>query len=369
HSINKKIALAGLFLSPSTKTKSSIFILSKINQNFILRFFRFVYPYLNPSISEEIAQDLSPLIIVYKDGQVKRLTGTDIIPPSLDMKTSVQSTDVFICSETGLSARLYIPSSAINTSQKLPLLIYFHGGGFVAETPFCATYHNYVNSLVAVANIVVVSVNYRLAPEDPIPAAYDDSWTAVKWVSSHSQGKGPSEWVNSNADFARVFFAGDSAGANIANNMAIRIGLLSDDDEEVVSIKLNGIVMVHPYFCGKDFIGNEPNNPAEKAWHDAVWHLACPSSSSGSDDPLINPAKDPNLGKVGCGRVLVCIAEKDGLRDRGLYYSELLGKKSGWKGVLEVMEAKGEGHVFHLRNPTCENAVLMLHKISTFISH
>ncbi|KAH7517963.1 hypothetical protein FEM48_Zijuj09G0120000 [Ziziphus jujuba var. spinosa] len=205
-------------------------------------------------------------------------------------------------------------SASINTFQKLPLVIYFHGGGFLVQTPFSSTCHSFINSLVALANVVVVSVHYRRAPEHPIPTAYDDSWAAVKWVSSHSRGKGQSEWLNSNADFSRVFFAGDSAGANIATNMAIRVGLLSDD-EEVVSTKLNGIVMVHPYFCGKEPIGNEPNIPELKALLNAVWKLGCPSSSSGSDDPLINPAMDPNLGKVRCGRVLVCVAKKDGLRD------------------------------------------------------
>lgn len=160
-----------------------------------------------------------------------------------------------------------------------------------------------------------------------------------------------------------MFFAGDSAGVNIANNMAIRVGLLSDY-QEAVGIKLGGIIMVHPYFCGKEPIGNEPNIPERKAFNNAVWHLACPSSSAGSDDPLINPEKDPNLG-----RVPVCVAEKDALRDRGLYYGELLGKRSGWNGALEVMEAEGEDHVFHLVNPTCANAIAMLHKIVAFVSH
>ncbi|KAH7517964.1 hypothetical protein FEM48_Zijuj09G0120100 [Ziziphus jujuba var. spinosa] len=148
-------------------------------------------------MSEEIAQDLTPLIITYKDGRVKRLTGTDFVSPSLDQKTGVQSTDLIINTETCLSARLYMPNSTINTSQKLHLFIYFHGGGFVVQTPFAGIYHNYINSLVGQSNIVVVSLDYRLAPEDPIPAAYDDSWAGVKWVFSHSQGKGQSEWLNS----------------------------------------------------------------------------------------------------------------------------------------------------------------------------
>lgn len=55
------------------------------------------------------------------------------------------------------------------------------------------------------------------------------------------------------------------------------------------------------------------------------------------------------------------------VKDRNWYYSEVL-TKSGWKGDVEVLEAKGEGHVFHLSNPTCDNAVAMLKKIISFIN-
>ncbi|KAF3435383.1 hypothetical protein FNV43_RR22472 [Rhamnella rubrinervis] len=316
-------------------------------------------------MSDEVDYDISSLIKVYNDGRVERFRGTDVVPSSLDSETGVQSTDVVISAETGLSARLYIPKTTINTAtQKLPLLVYFHGGAFCMENAYSPTYHNYVNSLVGLSNIVVVSVNYRLAPENPIPIAYDDSWAALKWVASHFEGKGTSEWLNSKADLERVFFAGDSAGANIANNMAIRVGI----SEEKLSFRLEGIVLVHPYFMGEQVIGEEANRPQIKALLEAFWLLACPSSTKGLDDPFINPAEDPNLERLGCGRVLVCVAERDFVKDRGLYYIELL-RKSEWRGAVEVMEAKGEDHVFHLHDLTSNNAIAMVNKIVSFIFH
>ncbi|CAL8176493.1 unnamed protein product [Prunus armeniaca] len=314
--------------------------------------------------NEEIAHEFSNIIKVYKDGRVERFLGTSTVTPSTHPENGVQSKDVVISQEPAISARLYIPKSAATSSPqtKLPLLVYFHGGGFCIESSFSPTYHNYLNTLVSEANVVAVSVDYRLAPENPLPAAYDDSWAALKWVASHFNGNGSEDWLNRFADLRGVFFGGDSAGANIAHNMALKLGC-----EGLVGVKLIGIVLIHPYFWGTEPVGEELTIPAAKREYvAAMWRFACPLSI-GSDDPLFNPGKDPKLGELGCEKVLVCVAEKDVFKDRGWHYSEVL-KKSGWNGVVEVIEAKGEEHVFHLRNPTCENAVAMKKKIASFLN-
>ncbi|XP_059647768.1 probable carboxylesterase 2 [Cornus florida] len=310
------------------------------------------------STTNEVVYELPNFIRVYKDGKFERLSGTDVVPASTDPDTGVQSKDVIISPETGVGARVYIPKTT-NPGQKLPLLVYFHGGGFVIETAYSPTYHNYLNSLVAEANVVVASIDYRRAPEHLLPVAYDDSWTGVKWVASHSNGGGDEEWLKEYADFERVYFAGDSAGANLAHNMAIRVGPGGLD-----GIKLVGIVLVHPYFWGKDPIGSE--DISKREFVDKLWVYVNPGTS-GSDDPLINPVMDPKFPSLGCAKVLVCVAEKDLLRDRGWNYRESLGK-SGWGGVIDIMEAKEEDHVFHLFKPTCENALAMLKKVASFMN-
>uniref|UniRef100_A0A5B6YRT7 Putative carboxylesterase 2 n=1 Tax=Davidia involucrata TaxID=16924 RepID=A0A5B6YRT7_DAVIN len=316
------------------------------------------------SSTSEVIYEFPGFIRLFKDGRVERLTGTDIVPPSINPETGVQSKDVVISPEIGISARLYIPKTT-DPNQKLPLLVYFHGGGFCIETAFSPNYHNYLNALVAEANVVVVSVDYRRAPEHHLPVAYDDSWAALKWVASHSNygGHGLDEvWLKDHVDFERVFLAGDSAGANIAHNMAIRVG-----SEALDGVTLVGIALIHPYFWGKEPIGAEGADMKKKASVDGFWLLVNPSSTGGSDDPLLNPVLDPKLSSLGCTKVLVCVAEKDMLRDRGWYYKEELGK-SGWGGVVEIMEAKEEDHVFHLFKPTCDNAVAMLKRVASFMN-
>ncbi|GMH10992.1 hypothetical protein Nepgr_012833 [Nepenthes gracilis] len=295
--------------------------------------------------SSEVVHDFYPRFRVYKDGRVERFRRVNIVPPSDDPKTGVQSKDVVVSPETGLSARLFRPPIP-NPGQKLPLLIYNHGGAFCLESAFSSVFHNYLNSLVAEANVIAVSVDYRLAPEHPIPACYEDSWAVTRWVFSHSNGGGPDPWLNRDADFDRVFLAGDSAGANIAHDTLIRAG--SDG-----GMKILGAVLAHPFF-GND----EP---------DKLWACICPDSS-GVDDPRLNPAADPTrLSRVVCRMVMICVAEEDSLRERGVTYYEAL-RTSGWGGEAELVETEGEGHVFHLFNQESERAVTQLKRVASFLN-
>lgn len=301
-------------------------------------------------------------IIVHKDGRVERFVNLGNVPPSLDSKTGVDSKDAVVSPETGLRVRLYLPKITNPPDQKLPLLVFFHGGGFFSGSIVTPHYHNFLNTLVSEANVVAVSVDYRLAPEHLCPTFYDDSWEAFKWVVSHCTKKGPELWLNDHVDFQRVFLAGDSAGANIAYNMAMRAGNEGLD----VGVKLVGIILAHPYFWGTNLLPSEVANPPMKSFIDKTWKLVCPMSS-GFDDPRLNPIVDPKMSSLGCTKVLVCVAQQDTLRDRGRLYYEMLGK-SGWQGVVEIMEAEGEDHVFFILKPTSEKAVAFRKRVTSFIN-
>ncbi|KAH7575210.1 hypothetical protein ACOSP7_005337 [Xanthoceras sorbifolium] len=312
------------------------------------------------STDSELALDLSPMMRIYKDGRVERLMGTETVPPSFDPKTNVESKDIVCSAEHDLSVRLYLPRNT-HQNQKLPLLVYFHGGSFLLGSAFSPGYQKYLNSLVSEANIIAVSVDYRLAPEHPLPAAYSDSWTALKWVASHVNQQGPEDWLNHHANFERVFLSGDSAGANIAHRMAIKHG----HEEKLEVVNVNGIILCNPYFWGSEIIAGEIDDISKREKGEILWQVACPSSV-GVDDPWLNPAKDPNLGQLGCSRVQVFVSEKDLLRERGWYYAQKL-RESGWSGNQEVTDFQGEDHDFHLFKPNCEKAVAMLKSIVSFI--
>ncbi|KAJ4962318.1 hypothetical protein NE237_022257 [Protea cynaroides] len=313
------------------------------------------------SDEDEVFFDLRPLFRIYKDGRIDRLSGNDIVPPSIDSQTGVSSKDVVIVPETGVGARLFLPKIK-NSGEKLPLLVYIHGGGFCVETPFSSAYHHYVSSLVAEAKVVAVSINYRRAPENPLPIAYDDSWAVLQWIASHSNRNGTESWLNQHADFRRVFMVGDSAGANIVHNVALRAVETPLND----GVQIVGLGMVHPYFHGEEPLGPEATDEEKRENVDIMWLVACPSTS-GCDDPRVNPATCPNLARLPCKRVLVFLAGLDLVRDGGEFYYETL-KKSGWNGELDLMDVEGEFHIFHLSNPNSQKALAMKARLVSFLN-
>ncbi|OVA12569.1 BTB/POZ-like [Macleaya cordata] len=232
--------------------------------------------------------------------------------------------------------------------------------------------------LILGANAIAVSVEYRLAPEHPLPTGYEDCWAALQWVLSHSKkgdyqggpitnndGFNYEPWLIDYADFSRVFLGGDSAGANIVHNIAMRGG--GD------GLKVRGAFLVHPYFWGSNPIGSEPGmDPGQKSLLEKIWLFVNPSaaSSGGIDDPRLNPFATgaPSLSGLGCERVLVCVAGKDTSKERGRLYCEEL-KKSGWEGEVELFEVEEEGHAFHVLDPETENAQLVFKRLASFLSH
>ncbi|ORB86750.1 lipase [Mycobacterium kansasii] len=110
----------------------------------------------------------------------------------------------------GIGIRIYWPPSDSVGDAALPVVLYFHGGGFVMgdlDTHDGTCRHHAVG-----AGAVIVSVDYRLAPEHPYPAAVEDAWAATLWVAEQGAGIG--------ADNTRMAVAGDSAGGTIAAVMA-----------------------------------------------------------------------------------------------------------------------------------------------------
>ncbi|MDH2413325.1 alpha/beta hydrolase [Nocardioides sp. CER19] len=118
---------------------------------------------------------------------------------------------VRMLSAAGHRARLYTPGSAPHGPG--PLLVFFHGGGFVYGD--LDSHDASVRFLAEQSGVRVLAVEYRLAPEAPFPAAYDDALEIFRWVLDHA--------AEVSAEPGRIGVGGDSAGGNLAAGVALEV--------------------------------------------------------------------------------------------------------------------------------------------------
>ncbi|KAE9606446.1 putative carboxylesterase, 2-hydroxyisoflavanone dehydratase [Lupinus albus] len=312
-----------------------------------------------------IIGEIPSYITVYKDGKIDRPRETAFVAACVK-EIGVSSKDIIISQNPLISSRIYLPTS--NNHNQLPILVYFHGGGFFFESAFSQLYHNYFNTSIVLSQLhaIVVSVEYRLAPEHPLPVAYDDCWDALQWVASHSTNNviNTEPWLINHADFNRIFIGGDSAGGNIVHNIAMRAAIQPLHG----GLQILGAIYAHPYFYSSKPIGFEPVIGHEESLPYLAWNFVYPSAPAGIDNPMINPLapEAPSLSGLGCSKILICVASNDALRDRGVWYHDAV-KQSGWKGELQLFEQEDEDHVYHIFHPESEHAKKLTKLMASFI--
>ncbi|XP_057969240.1 probable carboxylesterase 17 [Malania oleifera] len=308
-----------------------------------------------PAQRGPVVEEIRDLIKVYKDGHVER---PHLIPiaPSSEL-AAVASIDFVIHKPTNLWVRLYVPSAGCALGSRLPLLVYFHGGGFCLGSVAWSCYHTFLDTLASKARCIIVSVNYRLAPENRLPAAYDDGFAVLTWLKQQLMGQNGNSshhhgwWLN-RVDPSSLFLAGDSAGGNIAYNVAVRVGSGSAPTF-LWPLGLKGLILIQPFFGGEARTGSEMNGPGEVSElglslsaSDTYWRLALPTGA-GREHPWCNPLGRgaPRMGDFRLPATMVCVSEMDILKDRNLEFSSAL---AGAGEKIETQVYKGVGHAFQI---------------------
>ncbi len=204
----------------------------------------------------------------------------------------------------GLAARLYLPSES--SEKSLPVMVYLHGGGWVAGS--VATIDPFCRLLSEAAGVIIASVEYRLAPEHRYPAAVEDTLTAARCAAEHA-----GEW---GGDASRLALGGDSAGGNLA---AVAANQLRAGGEfpALRALMLLYPVTDYPNAGHLSYIENASGYGLEASQMRWFWQQYAPGTSQ--RDPTASPLqiqKVPSLPPT-----LVATAEYDVLRDEGIAYA------------------------------------------------
>nr|GEU73695.1 probable carboxylesterase 18 [Tanacetum cinerariifolium] len=134
-------------------------------------------------------------------------------PPNATPIEGVKSYDVSIDPHRNLWFRVYVPD--VMTADKLPVLVFYHGGGFAFYSLDSSLYDGLCRRFARMIPAIVVSASYRLTPEHRYPSQYDDAFDVLKFLDD---GKN----LPKNADLHRCFVLGDSARANLGHHVCIR---------------------------------------------------------------------------------------------------------------------------------------------------
>jgi acetyl esterase len=217
--------------------------------------------------------------------------------------SAIELHEVRTIDAAGVPARLYRPSG----DEGIGLLVYFHGGGWVVGD--LETHDSTCRALAAESGHAVLSVDYRLAPEHPFPAALGDSLAATGWASSHAAELGCAP--------GKLAIGGDSAGGNLAAIVS---------QQAVVPLRFQ--LLVYPVTDARcnttsyeDFADGPYLTRASMDWYIAHY-LSGPEGAA--DDPRVSPLLGDDDALAKSPPTHVVTVETDVLRDEGEAYAARL---------------------------------------------
>ncbi|OMO77538.1 Alpha/beta hydrolase-3 [Corchorus olitorius] len=289
------------------------------------------------------------------DGTINRLIMNlfDLkAPPSKQPLDGIKTLDTMVDSTRNLWFRLYIPSTTTEDAN-MPVIIYFHGGGFAYMSANSIGCDNLCRRLSKQTGAVIISVNYRLTPEHKYPCQYEDGFDVLKFIDISNSSL---EAFPSYANLNQCFIAGDSAGGNLAHHVTVKAC-----EYEFRNMKFIGLIAIQPFFGGEERTESEirlTDAPIISVkGTDWLWKAFLPEGSD-RDHPASNVfgPKSVDISRLNFPATMVFVGGVDILHDWQIRYYEGL-KKCGKEAYL--IEYPNAFHSFYAVPEFPETALFM----------
>ncbi|XP_071697060.1 strigolactones hydrolase CXE15-like [Rutidosis leptorrhynchoides] len=317
-----------------------------------------------------VVEDCQGVIQIFSDGSIHRQENIDLSRFQVIDDGSVVWKDHCYDKHLNLKLRLYKPKSA---TKKLPIVYFLHGGGFCNASFTWPNCHNLCLRIASALSVILVVPDHRLAPEHRLPAAFDDSLTALKWLQEMVISHKSDQLVNRMMgigdifdyfDFDNFFIIGDSSGGTIAHHLAVQQG---PGSPVLTPIKIRGYVMLAPFFGGQERMKSEVEGTDE--WltvetMDILWKMSLPIGKS-RDHPFANPfgPMSPSLELLELDPILIIVSKDETMKDRVKFYAEKLQE---YGKVVRYSEFDGE-HGFYRNDPYSDVSNSLLNLIKEFM--
>lgn len=246
-----------------------------------------------------------------------------------------------------IPARVYTPKTLRTKEGLAPCLVFFHGGGWVIGN--LETHDVVCRKVAHEGELIVISVDYRLAPEHKFPAAVDDAVTATNWIAAHASKLG--------IDAARLMVGGDSAGGNLA-------AVVSLHARDHGGAKIAGQVLVYPAteFARTHASHREPETSILLTHSVIGWFADHYMGDADRSDWRASPARAKTL--AGLPPAYVLTAGADPLRDEGDEYAARL-KEAGVP--VAYKHFPGQFHGFFTMGKLLKQADIAVTDIATWL--
>ncbi|GMY09414.1 probable carboxylesterase 9 [Fagus crenata] len=217
---------------------------------------------------------------------------------------TIKANHTLSCPRNSQCIRVYMPTTKLTSNDgdtRIPIIFFYPRTGWIQLNWDSIFTNLHCSKLALEVPAIVVDVEYRLAPENRIPAQYEDAMDTILWVREHALDPNGEQWIRDYGDISSCYQYGCSSGGNIAFFVALKA-----TEMELQPLRIAGNIMNQPMFGGMQRTNSELMNPMNQVLPlcalDLVWELSLPEGEDRDHwycNPMVEGSHTSAISKIG----------------------------------------------------------------------